>query len=81
MKKHKVSYQLKMFHINQKPVLNARREISYEIRLASQLLLDDLCFNWNKARLEERINRSIDNNDKESFRELSNQYNSYIWES
>ncbi|MGN8644702.1 IDEAL domain-containing protein [Gracilibacillus sp. HCP3S3_G5_1] len=81
MKKHKVSYQLKVFSMNRKTVLKARREIPYEIRLASQLVLDDLCFTWNKARLEEEINHSIDHNDKETFKELSNKYNSYIWES
>ncbi|MFD2655102.1 MULTISPECIES: IDEAL domain-containing protein [Gracilibacillus] len=81
MKKHKVSYQLKVFHMNSKSVLRARREIPYEIRLASQLVLDDLCFTWNKARLEEEINQSIDDNNKETFKKLSETYNSYIWES
>ncbi|WP_208589958.1 IDEAL domain-containing protein [Gracilibacillus suaedae] len=81
MKKHKVSYQLKVFHMNPNSVLRARREIPYEIRLASQLVLDDLCFTWNKARLEEEINQSIDDNNKETFKKLSETYNSYIWES
>ncbi|SFL40884.1 IDEAL domain-containing protein [Gracilibacillus orientalis] len=81
MKKHKVSYKLKVFNMNQKSVLKAKREIPYEIRLASQLVLDDLCFTWNKARLEEEINQSIDDNNKEAFNALSKTYNSYIWES
>ncbi|WP_163582977.1 IDEAL domain-containing protein [Gracilibacillus saliphilus] len=81
MKKHKVSYQMKVFHMNPKSVLRARREIPYEIRLASRLVLDDLCFTWNKARLEEEINQSIDDNNKETFKTLSETYNSYIWES
>ncbi|UOQ46781.1 IDEAL domain-containing protein [Gracilibacillus caseinilyticus] len=81
MKKHKVSYQLKVFSMNQKQVLKAKREIPFEIQLASQLVLDDLCFSWNKARLEEKINQSIDDHNKEAFEELSKTYSSYIWES
>ncbi len=81
MKKHKLIYQLKKFDKNQQPVLNAKREIPFEIRLASQLVLDDLCFSWNKARLEEGINQSIDDNNKEAFETLSKTFSSYIWES
>ncbi len=81
MKKHKLVYQLKKFDKNQQSVLNAKREIPFEIRLASQLVLDDLCFSWNKARLEEDINQSIDDNNKEAFETLSKTFSSYIWES
>ncbi|SHM48524.1 IDEAL domain-containing protein [Gracilibacillus kekensis] len=81
MKKHKLSYQLKKFDKSEQLVLKAKREIPFEIRLASQLVLDDLCFSWNKARLEENINQSIDENNKEAFESLSKTFNSYIWES
>ncbi|WP_058308286.1 IDEAL domain-containing protein [Gracilibacillus massiliensis] len=81
MKKHKLSYQLRKFDKNEQLVLKAKREIPFEIRLASQLVLDDLCFSWNKARLEEDINQSIDENNKEAFETLSKTFNSYIWES
>ncbi|KAB8138954.1 IDEAL domain-containing protein [Gracilibacillus oryzae] len=80
MKKQKISYRLISFERNRKKAILARREISYEIKLASQLMLDDLCFNWNKARLEEQINLAIDRNDKPAFETLSKQYKQYIWE-
>ncbi len=81
MKKQKISYRLISFDRNRNNAILARREISYEIKLASQLMLDDLCFNWNKARIEEQINLAIDQNDKATFDILSEQFRSYIWES
>ncbi|MCT2535536.1 IDEAL domain-containing protein [Aquibacillus koreensis] len=80
MKKHKVSYKLKVFSVKKVSRIAAKREISYEIKLASKLILDELCFNWNKARLEEEINESIDSNDKEKFLKLSKKYQLYSWE-
>ncbi|GAE94645.1 hypothetical protein JCM21714_3822 [Gracilibacillus boraciitolerans JCM 21714] len=81
MKKQKLNYQLKMLRKNNQSELKAKREIPFEIRLASQLLLDDLCFRWNKARLEKDINQSLDEQNEEAFKELSKTFNSYIWES
>ncbi|MDL4842727.1 IDEAL domain-containing protein [Aquibacillus rhizosphaerae] len=80
MKKHKVSYKLKVYSTKKVSRIVAKREISYEIKLASKLVLDELCFNWNKAHLEHRINESIDSNDKETFIQLSKQFQMYSWE-
>ncbi|WP_226037998.1 IDEAL domain-containing protein [Aquibacillus saliphilus] len=80
MKKHKVIYNLQIFGSGNESKIVAKREISYEIKLASKLLLDELCFNWNKAKLEEQINDSIDSNDKKTFLDLSKQYQHYTWE-
>ncbi|RCW69643.1 IDEAL domain-containing protein [Saliterribacillus persicus] len=80
MKKQKVNYRLRTFTSNKHLKLIAKREVSYEIKLASQLILDELCFSWNHARLEEDINQSIDEKNEEKFKELSESYNSYIWE-
>lgn len=60
------------------PVLKARREISYEIKLSSRILLDELCFKWNKKLLLSRIDQAIDTRDKELFLKLSAQYQVYI---
>lgn len=54
--------------------IKARREISYEIKLTTRLLLDELCFQWNKQRLEKAINGALDNEDRQLFYELSNEY-------
>lgn len=80
MKKQKVNYRLKHFYYNNNFTFYAKREIPFEIHLASKLMLDTLCFNWNKARLLEKINDSIDRKDKETFQALSKIYSSYLWE-
>lgn len=54
--------------------IQAKREISYEIKLSTRLLLDELCFRWNRKRLETAINHSIDEGNKQVFIELSKTY-------
>lgn len=61
-------------------VLYAKREIPYEIKLYSKLILDELCFNSNKSMLESAINRSIDEGNEEDFLKLSKQYKRYLME-
>ncbi|MEN2767746.1 IDEAL domain-containing protein [Ornithinibacillus xuwenensis] len=77
MKKEKVIYR---FCPYEGKVLNAKREISFEIRLASRLLLDELCFKWNKKMLEEKINDSIEKGNREEFASVREEYLNYIWE-
>lgn len=60
--------------------LQAKREIPYEIRLQAQLILDELCFEWNKKMLEKQLNESIDTNNKKEFMRLSQLYKQYLWE-
>lgn len=78
MKKHKVSYRLEAFGTKKNHKIVAKREISYEIKLATKLFLDELCFSWNKARLETQINQSIDSEDREKFLSLSKKYQYYV---
>lgn len=75
MKKQKTNY---LFVKYEGPVLQAKREISYEIKLSSRLILDVLCFRWNKEQLTSAINRSIDSGDKESFLKLSEKYKHFM---
>lgn len=77
MKKQKVLYR---FHRYDGNVLHAKREIPYELKLTSRLLLDTLCFNWNKTQLEAAINHSIDTGDQKEFADLCETYKHYIWE-
>jgi uncharacterized protein YpiB (UPF0302 family) len=51
------------------------QEQEYLMKLCAQLILDELCYTFNKKRLETLINDSIDSNDKEMFRKLSSKYN------
>lgn len=59
-------------------VLHAKREIPYEIKLYSRLILDELCFNSNKSMLESAINRSLKTGNEEQFMKLSKQYKRYF---
>ncbi|GGM25631.1 hypothetical protein GCM10011351_09170 [Paraliobacillus quinghaiensis] len=80
MKKHKVNYTLKAFDGRKNASIEAKREISFEIKLASRLILDALVSDWNKSNLEKQINDSIDKQDKERFLQLSKQYQTYTLE-
>ena len=75
MKKQKVDYHYIKY---EGQVLQAKMEIPFEIKLSSRLLLDDLCFNWNRERFINQINDSIDVRDKEEFLRLSKMYNKFL---
>lgn len=75
MKKQKVIYRYIKYDGQ---VLKAKREIPYEIKLASRLLLDELCFNWNRERFINQINDSIDTRDKNKFLHLSKMYHDFL---
>jgi len=77
MKKQKANYRYLRYEGH---TLKARREISYEIKLSSRLILDELCFKWNKQQIEFAINRSIDTGNKELFLTLSEKYKSFLYE-
>ena len=49
MKKEKTIYRLRNFVYNFHPVIHARKEITFEMKLASKLVLDELKYEWNKA--------------------------------
>lgn len=79
MKKATVTFRLNWFPSDQE-VIFAKREISYEIKLASTLVLDELCYNWNKSNLEEKVNEAIDHGNHDHFHELSQLYKPYTFE-
>ena len=75
MKKQKVNYRYIKYE--GKP-LQAKREISYGIKLSSRLILDELSFNFNKKRLDIAIDYSIDMGNKEMFLQLSEIYIGFL---
>lgn len=81
MKKEKTVYRLRNFVYNFNPVIHARKEITFEMKLASKLILDELKYEWNKARLQQLIDDALDKEDKEAFLHLSKLYVSYLNES
>lgn len=79
MRKQKVSFQLRWFATKEN-VIHAKREVPYEVKLASKLFMDELFYTWNKEYLERELNKAIDQNDKEKFLELSQLYRPYTFE-
>ena len=79
MKKHKVVYRLQRTK-RKRAYVTAKREISFEVKLATRLMLDEFYFTWNKNRLEAQINECIDQKDEERFKELSEAYRPYTFE-
>lgn len=75
MKKQKKIYH---YHRYNGKLLKARREISYDIQMTTRLILDELCFNWNKRVLQEAIDRSIDEGNKTEFMTLSKTYKLFV---
>jgi hypothetical protein len=76
MKKEKV--HLIYFRYTGKPI-RAKREIAYAIRLEARMSLDVICFKYNRDMLEQAINQSLQDKDEKKFRELSKQYQEFIW--
>ncbi|TQS76585.1 hypothetical protein DX933_00325 [Ornithinibacillus gellani] len=77
MKTERVNYQFKRY---KGKVLGARREISYEIQLSSRLLLDELCYKWNKKHIQAQLDQAIDNDDRHAFLTWSKVFSAYIRE-
>ncbi|UOQ43538.1 IDEAL domain-containing protein [Halobacillus salinarum] len=80
MRKQKMIYVLRRDPDYRGREITAKRELSFGIRLASRLMLDELTFELNKERLDREINTAIDNNDREEFQRLSIAYQPYTWE-
>ncbi|MFC0523456.1 IDEAL domain-containing protein [Pontibacillus salicampi] len=80
MERHKVSFQLKCYLFKGREVIHAKKELPFEVKLASSLVLDELCYMWNKQHLETQINEAIDKRDQERFMVLSQQYKPYTYE-
>ncbi|WP_100011386.1 hypothetical protein [Lentibacillus sediminis] len=77
MKKEKVIYR---FHRYEGKVLYAKKEISFELKLAARLLMDEICFSYNKEQLNQAIDQSLKTSRQHDFLQLSEAYRQYVWE-
>ncbi|HLR62103.1 MAG TPA: IDEAL domain-containing protein [Lentibacillus sp.] len=77
MNQQKMTYQLYRYAGK---AMKAKRDVPFELKLSAQLVLDEMCFSWNKQKLESAINHAIDTGDREKFVQLSKEYRHYIWE-
>lgn len=75
MNKEKVVYH---FNRYDGKVLLAKNEIPYHIQLTSRLLLDQLCYDWNKKQLQKQLDKVLIEGNKELFEQLSLEYRQYI---
>jgi uncharacterized protein YpiB (UPF0302 family) len=80
MKKQKTSYILVKYKNCSPQPFRAKKELSYEIKLAARLLLDEVIYNGNKLRLELQINDAIDSGNEKQFKQLSKKYQPFTWE-
>ncbi|WP_163529566.1 IDEAL domain-containing protein [Halobacillus ihumii] len=80
MRKQKVIYVLRRNPGFRNREVTAKRELSFGIRLASRLLLDELSYQFNKEQIDKQINLAIDNDDRQEFHRLSEKYQPYTWE-
>ncbi|WP_181349266.1 IDEAL domain-containing protein [Thalassobacillus sp. CUG 92003] len=80
MKQQKINYVLRRDPEFRNQVIAAKRELSYGIQLASRLLLDEMCFRFNKQRLDAQINDTLENEDRETFERLSKIYDPFTRE-
>jgi len=77
MKKQRAVYRF--YRYNGK-ALQAKIESPFEMKLTAKLILDQLCYTWNKKQLQNQLNEALDSGDKQQFALLSEAYRSYIWE-
>lgn len=77
MKKEKVVYR---FHRYNGKVLLAKSEIPFHMKLTSRLVLDQLCYDWNKKYLQKQLDEALKRGDKEAFKQLSVEYRQFIYE-
>jgi len=77
MKKQKLNYR---FYRYEGKMLLAKNETPFEIKLASRMILDQLCYEWNKKYLQQKINDAIDSGDEHAFNKYGKLYRNYAWD-
>ncbi|MBU5465608.1 hypothetical protein KQI49_02040 [Virgibacillus sp. MSJ-26] len=77
MEKEKVMYRFIRYNGR---AIDAKREVSFEIKLMSRMILDEICFNWNKEKLLEDLDYSFVHGNQKEFLRISEEYKQYVWE-
>lgn len=74
MKKEKLIYR---FYRYDGKMLLAKKETPFEIKLTARLVLDSLCYNWNKKQLLQELDKAIDHGDEQNFKQLSQAFRNF----
>lgn len=61
---------------NEKRLLN--HEIPFEMTLVARLMMDEICYNWNRQHIQKKIDRAIDEGDFKALEKYSDIYRHYI---
>lgn len=73
MKRHKENghpnYETSHVKLNETP---------YHMQLTARLILDNLCYEWNKQHLLEQINSALDTSNEELFTKYTLEYKEFI---
>ena len=75
MKKQKTNYHIYRY---KGKMLEAKKEAPFDISITARLLLDQLCYEWNKEHLQKQFDIALDEGDHDKFMQLSEQYRSYL---
>lgn len=71
MKKERTVY--KFYRYAGKAIV-AKKDTPFEMKLQASLLLDDLCYTWNKRQLQKQLDQALDERDRDTFMKLSEEY-------
>jgi uncharacterized protein YpiB (UPF0302 family) len=77
MKTHKKRYKLVKNSKKQVATFGLSSEQWFTLQLEAQLFLDEMCYRFNKQRLEMLINDAIEKEDKKRFMEIAAIYSQY----
>lgn len=77
MNKEKVVYR---FNRYEGRMLKAKSEIPFHMKLTARLMLDQLCYEWNKKQLQHELDEALVKGDMDSFEKLSLEYRQYVYE-
>ncbi|MEI3607111.1 IDEAL domain-containing protein [Pseudogracilibacillus sp. SE30717A] len=77
MKKQKTNYRFIRYDGK---VLLAKKEIPFEMKLAARLILDELCYTWNKKQLQKQLDQALLDGDEKEFATISKLYQQFILE-
>jgi uncharacterized protein YpiB (UPF0302 family) len=78
MKTHKKRYKLVKNSKKQVATFRLSPEQWFTLQLEAQLFLDEMCYRFNKQRLEMLINDAIEKEDKKRFMEIAAIYSQYV---
>ena len=57
-----------------------KNDIPFEMKLSARLIMDEICYNWNRQHIQKKIDDAIDEENFEALKKYSKIYRHYIVE-